>query len=77
MPLAYSRADPRYRRLYAAKDMRRRGCRKFGERLEGGVKLLVYRRRCWNKDGIHRIFYDIYPDGTIKERHTFKPKVPA
>jgi hypothetical protein len=74
MPAAYSRANPKYRRLYAAKDMRRRGFKKHCERFVGNTKVLVYRRMLW-KRGFKRWieFADIYPDGTVKNRLRVQP----
>jgi hypothetical protein len=62
--------------MYAAKDIRRKGYRKFGERYEGKIKVLVYRHRSWGKGRVtHDVFADIYPDGSIKERHSVLPRI--
>lgn len=75
MPSAYSRSDPRYRRLYACHDLRRKGYRKSHEytifdSMKKAVKILVWRRRLWHHGVTHDHFMDIYPDGTMKSSHS-------
>lgn len=73
MPAAYSRDNPRYARMYAAKDMRRKGYFKVGERPHGKDRILIYRRRVWTGRVTHDYFAEIHPDGSIHELHTVRP----
>lgn len=79
---AYSRSNPRYRRLYATKDLRRKGYRKVGEREfvltdypQLREKVLIYRRRTWSGGVTLDTFAHVYPDGSIRERHEAQPGI--
>lgn len=70
MVQAYSRANPRYRRLYATKDLQRKGFRKAREEMEGRTKVLVYVRRSYERgSGEPKLVVNkearVYPDGTV------------
>lgn len=49
--------------------LRRSGFRKVGERPLRRGKTVIYRRRTWQGKVQHDIFKEVWPDGTIRERH--------
>jgi hypothetical protein len=73
MVQAYSRQNPKYRRLYKSKELKRMGYMKFGEKPIHKDRLLIYRRRWWQGGVQTSHFITIHPDGSTVGRYEVEP----